>query len=432
LSEDMRMPELHVDEDAAIETLRAMVQRQAVGEGAVQQFVADRLRADGGTVETIRYEPSGVPMVNEFAADTNVAHGERESVVARFAGEGSGRSVILFAHPDGEPVSDEPAWAHERFTGVIDAGRIYGWGIADDLCGVAMGVAALAAIRSSGIRLAGDVIFASTPSKRHARGVAAVLDHGYVADGAIYLHPAESGVGMNEIKAFASGQLEFSIVVSGQRADTTEPGHTAFAHKAINPLDKALLVIAGLKALDAERGGRVQHPMLQAAIGRSTNILISSLQFGGQRGFSRLPIELTVSGAISFPPSETLQSVQAEVEAALARVAAADPWLAANPPRLRWLSGTAAAEVADSHPLYQSLARAIVAEAGMTPHINPLHTGSDIRNPWVQKGIPTVGFGPFCGDLTQTGQHDEWVSVDDYVRAVKVTAASVINWCGLA
>ena len=252
--------------------------------------------------------------MNEFATDTNMTHGARESVVAKFSGRGGGRSLILFAHPDGEPLADMPAWTHDRFAGVVDGGRLYGWGVADDLAGVAMAVAAMSALHADGVRLAGDVIVASTPSKRHARGVSAVLNHGYSADGAIYLHPAESGVGMREIKAFASGQLEFSIVVAGQRADTTEPGHTAFAHRAVNPLDKALPIIAALKALDAERGARVHNPLIDAAIGRSTNILLSSVQFGGTRAFSRLATELTLSGAVSFPPSETLGSVQREIE----------------------------------------------------------------------------------------------------------------------
>ena len=421
-----------VDRNEAIAVLRDLIRGQSVGEAAVQQAVAERLAAIGGKVERISYEPADVPLVNEFAAEANMTHGARESVVAKFAGKGGGRSLILFAHPDGEPLADAPAWTHDRFAGDIVDGRLYGWGVADDLAGVAMAVAAMTALHAAGVRLAGDVIVASTPSKRHARGVSAVLNHGYLADGAIYLHPAESGVGMREIKAFASGQLEFSIVVAGQRADTTEPGHTAFAHRAINPLDKVLPIIAALKALDAERGVRVRHPRLEAAIGRSTNILLSSVQFGGTRAFSRLATELTLSGAVSFPPSETLQSVQGEIEAALAKAVASDEWLQAHPPQLRWLSGTAAVEVADVHPLYLALAGAIHAVAGVAPHVNPLHTASDIRNPWVQKGIATVGFGPLSGDLTQTGRHDEWVDVEDYLRAVQVTAASIVAWCGLA
>ena len=68
---------------------------------------------------------------------------------------------------------------------------------------------------------AGDVILASTPSKRHARGVSALLHGGLRADAAVYLHPAESGVGMREIKAFCLGQLDFRITVrAGRRRPT--------------------------------------------------------------------------------------------------------------------------------------------------------------------------------------------------------------------
>ena len=76
------------------------------------------------------------------------------------------------------------------------------------------------------------------------------------------------------------------------------------------------------------------------------------------------------------------------------------------------------------------VADAIVAVTGQPPHVNPLHTASDIRNPIVQAGIPTVGLGPLGGDLTQNGLTDEWVDVEDYRRAVKVAAAIIDGWCG--
>jgi len=47
--------------------------------------------------------------------------------------------------------------------------------------------------------------------------------------------------------------------------------------------------------------------------------------------------------------------------------------------------------------------------AGIEPRINPMHTSSDIRNPLVQKGIPALGFGPLCGDLTQAGPTSEFL-----------------------
>jgi acetylornithine deacetylase len=419
--------------DDIVALLQSLIRLQPQGEGAVQGAVASRMRAAGASVENIRYEPASVPVVNEFAAGVSAAQGERESVVGTFAAPAEGgRSVILFAHPDGEPIGDTANWDRDPYSGMIDNGRIYGWGVADDLAGVTAGISALEMITAAGVELAGDVIMASTPSKRHARGVAAVLHHGYDADAAIYLHPAESGVGMNEVKAFASGQLEFTVTVPGKLPDTTEPGHTAFAHKGISALDKAMLLIDALKAMDADRAARVHHPLLEATVGRSSNILLSFLQYGQHRAFSRMPAELIFGGAISFPPHERLADLQAEVTTALEAVIAADPWLKLNRPVLHWVSGVTGVEIPPDHALYQAVSGAIEQVCGFVPNVNPMHTSSDIRNPVVQKGIPTVGLGPCCGDLTQTGRHDEWVDLEDYIRAVKVAAASIIAWCGTA
>ncbi|RUT32461.1 M20/M25/M40 family metallo-hydrolase [Arsenicitalea aurantiaca] len=419
-------------EGDVIGLLQALVGLQHDGEEAVQSLVIQRLSAAGADVEALRYEPRDVPLVDEFAAGAADARGERRSIVGRFDGQAAeGRSLIIFAHPDSEPTASARHWSRPPFSASIHDGRVYGWGIADDLAGVATGIAAMEMIARAGIRLAGDVIFASTPSKNNARGVAAVLHQGYDADAALYLHPAESGVGMHEIKALTSGQLEFAITVSGMPPETHEPGQTAFSHLGVNPLDKALALIWALKALDAERATRVTHRLLDAAVGRSTNLMISSIDFGGTAPLWRMPETLTFSGAISFPPGEKLEAVQKEVEAALHAAIAADPFLTENPPRLDWLSGVTGIEVAATHPLYQTLSDAIAEVCGFEPEVNPMHTSSDIRNPIVQKGIPTLGFGPLCGDLTHAGGIDEWVDREDYLRAVKVTAASIIGWCGV-
>ena len=53
-----------------------------------------------------------------------------------------------------------------------------------------------------------------------------------------------------------------------------------------------------------------------------------------------------------------------------------------------------------------------------------MHTMSDIRNPLLASGIPTVGLGPFSA----YGVQDEWVDLDDYIRAIKVTAMTILEW----
>lgn len=414
---------------AAVAFLQELIRLQADGEAAVQARIAEACIAAGCTVERRRYRPAEVRLRHEFAAEAAMATEEREAILARLPGVGGGRSVIFFAHPDGEPFQPAHGWRHDPLAGTVAAGRIHGWGVADDLAGVATMVEAVRLLRAAGLRPKGDVILASTPSKRHARGVHALLHGGVAADAAVYLHPAESGVGMQEVKALAAGQLIFRIIIRGRLPATNEPGHAAFAHVAVNPVDKAMVVLAALQALDARRGARVHHPALEAAIGRSTNLLVGDIRSLGDGRASRVAPAVQLSCALAFPPGEALADVQAEVEAAIAEAAAADPFLHETPPELVFLSGVTGAEVPLDHPLWQATSEAVKRGTGAAPHINPLHTSSDIRNPMVQSGIPCVGLGPLCGDLTQNGGRDEWVDEADYRRGVVVVALLIALWC---
>lgn len=414
---------------AAADLLAALVRAGAEGRAAVDARIAAAMAEAGATVETIPYVPADVPLVGEFAAASVAAAGEERLVVGRVAGAGGGRSLLLFAHPDTEPPEAARGWSRDPFAPAVDGGRMTGWGVADDHAGVVMMIAAVAALRASGREPAGDVTLVSAPSKRHRRGIAAALAGGLAADAAIYCHPAESGRGLDEIKAFAPGELQLRITVRGRLPDTAEPAHTAFAHVAVNPLDAALPVIAALRALDRRRGETVRHPRLEAAIGRSANLMISGVSLGDPAVPSRLGEVLTLTGAMTLVPGEDLAAAMAEVEAAVAAAADADPWLAAHPPVVEWLAGVSGAETADDHPLYRTVAAALAA-AGATPKVNPLHTSSDIRNPIVQRAIPTVGFGPLAGGLAMAGGRDEWVDLADLDRAIDATAAIVAEWCG--
>ncbi len=411
--------------------LQRLVALQACGEAAVIEAAAEQLAALGGSIDILRYDPATVPLVDEFAAAPAMDSGEREALIARFPGRGGGRSLLIFAHPDSEPLAAGD-WRHDPFAGEIADGRLHGWGVADDLSGVAAAISAIDALREARISLAGDLIVAITPSKRHARGIAAALASGVSADGALYLHPAESGAGLGEIKAFASGLLEFAITVAGSPPPTHEPSHTAFAHQAANPIDAAMVIIAALKALDRDRAARIHHPRLEAAVGRSTNILVASVMAGDRAAPQRVPQSLRLTGSVSFPPNETIDAVKAEISAAITAAADGDPFLSAYRPKLCWLSGVSGSDVADDHLLLRIAADAILRVAGIATQVNPMHTSSDIRNPLVQKGIPAIGLGPLCGDLTHAGGSDEWVDVADHGRTVIIAAAITAAWCGIA
>ena len=223
-----------------------------------------------------------------------------------------------------------------------------------------------------------------------------------------------------------------SPFASSSRAERPTPPSRvtpAFAHLAVNPVASATLLCQALARLDAERGARVHHPALDAAIGRSTNLLVAHIAAGTPQRLNRVPTTCTIGATLSFPPPETLGAVQAEIAAAIDAACAADAFLSAHRPTILWDSGVTGAEVAPEAPLYRIAAEAIEAVTGQPAHVNALHTSSDIRNPINQAGIPTIGLGPLCGDLSQNGRTDEWVDVADFLRSVRVATGIIERWC---
>jgi len=407
--------------------LQKLIQTGERGEDAVQAVIEQRFEELGCEVEVLRVLPSSLRLEREFAAGAMIDETERISVVATCRGTGDGKSVLFFAHPDGIRV-DPAGWTKPLFEGVVENRRLYGWAIADDLAGVALMAEAMAAIRGAGVELRGDVILASTASKRNGRGILAVLRNGYRADAAVYLHPAESGGGLAEIKSLTSGLLRFQVRVTGTAPETTEPGHTAFAHRASPATRSARHVMRALEELDADRASRVHHPRLDEQVGRSTNLLIADVSCGNASALSRVPVECLVGGTLTFPPGEAVESVQREVEAAVEGAAQHDPNLSAQPAEVEWLFGTPGVEVETSDPLYRTVSSAIEAATGKVPIPYALHSGSDIRNPININGTPAVGFGPLAGGLKHSELTDEWIDLDDYGRATKAVIAIMIDW----
>lgn len=409
--------------------LESLIVAGETGPEAVETILCRAMRDVGCETEVLGYDPRAVPLIDEFAAtEVSAVAGER-CLVGRIGGRPGGRSLLLFAHTDMEEFRRDPPWRTDPFAPSRRDGRLHGWGVADDLAGVAMLVQSIRVLGAAGFEPGGGVVLVSAPSKKHRRGISAALHHGIAADAAVYLHPAESGRGLDEIKAFAPGQLEFTVTIQGRAPETSEPAHTAFAHAAVNPFDKALSVIGALHRLDAERGRRLIHPRLQKVIGRSANLMLSHCEFGAGNALSRIAESCRFGGAMTLVPGESLDEVMRSVEETIAAVSESDPWLDQYPPRVSWLSGVTAAEIPDDAPLYRIVAK-VLRDHGANPEVNPLHTSSDIRNPIVQKGIPTVGFGPICGGLTMSGKADEWVDIDSFIQAIAVTAEIIMAWTG--
>ncbi len=401
--------------------LQELIRLGRDGEAAVQARVAEALAAIGCAVETVEYDPAAVTLKEEFATGQTLQPGQRRAVIGRLTGSGGGRSLILFAHPDGEPHGDLSRWSVDPFAGVIRDGRIIGFGVADDLSGVAAMISGLALAQADGWRPAGDVIIASTPSKRHARGVAALLARMAPPDAALYLHPAESGMGMAEVKACTPGLLEFRISFAGKAPETVEPGQTAFAHRSVSAATVQAALLTALAELDAARGARIRHERIAGFVGRATNLHVSHATLGvtGKRN------TIAVSGdrgrgvhAAGRAPRRCAGGDRGGGGGGLQRA----PFDALPKPEIAFLAGVAGAEVPADHPLFRAADAAITAVVGKPAFVNPVHTASDIRVPILQAGIPCIGLGPLGGNLTQNGFADEWVDAADHERCVAVVA----------
>ena len=413
-----------------IKELGEMVRLYPNGEEGLQEAIAEKFKSLGCETESLKLLPTTVQLHREFALQEAIDMSLRTHVVGKVAGTGVGRSLILITHPDADPI-DTKGWQMEPHTGQIVDGRMYGWAVADDLSGICIMLGALDSINRAGLRPSGDLYLFSATAKRNAWGIAALLREGYTADAALYIHPAESELGLREVKTLTSGLLKFRIVVKGKRPEKSEFVQVTFHHLGVNPIDKAFYLIEALRRLDEGRREEVRYAPLDDYVGRATNLLVTYIEAGKKDNMTDVPPDCVVGLGLTFPPTEEIEDVVGQVEARLREAVEADDWLRENPPELQWIQGTQGVEVPMDHPIVETVVDAITEVTGEEPISNPLYSKSDVRTPVLISGIPNVGFGPLAGDLATTGGVDEWVDLDDHIRSIKVCAKIILDWCGL-
>lgn len=94
------------------------------------------------------------------------------SLLIRWKGRDSSRSMVLMGHQDVVPAT-EPDWKHPAFSGVVDGGRIYGRGAMDCKCTLMTELAAMEELMAEGFTPACDVYLASSANEEISGGGAA-------------------------------------------------------------------------------------------------------------------------------------------------------------------------------------------------------------------------------------------------------------------
>ena len=95
---------------------------------------------------------------------------KRPNVTGVWRGSEGLERVMLAAHTDTMPVGDEKAWTRPPFGGVIEDGRIYGLGSADDKAGLAAALFAVRALQAQGIAPKKDVVLGAYCDEEYGGG----------------------------------------------------------------------------------------------------------------------------------------------------------------------------------------------------------------------------------------------------------------------
>ncbi|HEX7051073.1 MAG TPA: ArgE/DapE family deacylase [Longimicrobiales bacterium] len=331
-----------------------------------------------------------------FAVETIEAGAGRPSVVGRVR-RGMGRRLVLNGHLDTVGVagmSVAPFAAERR------GGRLYGRGACDMKAGVgALLAAARDAVRAC--RFRGELLVVLVADEEHAsRGLAAVLDAGLEADGAVVCEPTSLAV-MPAHKGFVWLDIEFR----GRAAHGSRP------ERGVDAIRHAGRFLARLDELEAALRARPAHPLL----GHGT---VHAGTIAGGSAPSVYPDVCRLVVERRTLPGETAASARAEVEALLEELRAEIPALDAVVAVALARPGT---EVDETSPLLQALDAAL-RETGRAPVRAGMSAWVDAA--WFNEaGIPAICFGP--GSIEDAHSPDESVAESEILAARDVLEALI-------
>jgi len=369
----------------------------------VQRFAvpSDTLSAQPSCLKSLRENPGALQ--------------SGSNVVGQLRGASPNRpKILLFGHADKAPQSFEFASAHPELT--EREGRLYGPGIADDVSGLAVMVSALSVMNDLDIAPAGDLMFASILGKQMGvYGTYGLMTRFGPMEEAIYVHPAESGSGLREIKMSSNGLVEVHIETTGQ-APTSGDNQTVFSATGVNAAFKAIRLCDAVTDWAQSAARTYPDAHLEKAAGRSVSAMLTRFTAGETGEIGDMPLHAHAVVMVSFPPCARLASIEEEIAAVLDKTISEDAWLREGHARYEWGDRIAESISADGDsPFLKKASRVISAVTGEAPVYYYGHGGSDIRYPMLHWGAQAFGFGPKAGDL---GLEGEWVDEAEYLDTI--------------
>jgi acetylornithine deacetylase len=355
----------------------------APGETEIATFVARRMARQGLEVSV----PDAAP--------------GRPNVIARLRGTGGGKTLILNAHMDTVGVA---GMTIPPFEPRVENGSLFGRGSADTKASLAAMIGAIEAIQRAGINVRGDVVLAAVADEEYSSLGSEHLARTETADGCIVGEDTQ----LNRLIAH-QGFAWYEIQTIGRAAHGMHP------EQGIDAIAAMGKVLAELDRLDREVLSKNVHPLAGRCVFHNGTIA-GGTEPGIYPAICALQIE------IGCNPGETMAARRAEIDAILARLAAADPRFQS---RVITHIDREPFESDQSSDVVQILGQCVQDVTGRESRL----VG---ENAWMDAaliqaaGIPTVVFGPRGG-----GFHGpvEWVETDQLIAATRILAETVARFC---
>jgi acetylornithine deacetylase len=407
-----------IDRDAVVASLVDLLAVPSISgsdaEADVQHLLAKDVAALGLDVDLWSMDVDELSAADGFPG-TEAERTEAWGLVGTQAGESDVPALVLQGHVDVVPPGDLAHWRTAPFEPTLRGGRLHGRGACDMKAGVVANLAAVRAIRESGVRLRdGLAVHLVIGEEDGGLGAFGTLRRGHTGRACVISEPT-SGT----LITGAAGALTFTLEVPGAAT------HAATPYAGSSAIDSYVRLHMGLQSLQAERN-RIVEPLMRE-YPTAYPVVIGRVQAGDWS--SSVPDRLVAEGRLGLRIDEDPDSARAELEQWIGVVAEGDPYLRDHPPVVTWSGGQfAGGRLPEGHPLADVVARAHAdVTGGPAPRERGAPYGSDLRL-YVGDGIPTLHYGP--GDVRLAHGPEEAVEVDEVVRVVEALVLTVLRTCG--
>ena len=405
----------------ACDTTARVAGDPARDEAKLQEILAARLLGIGADVDV--WEPESFVPGESPVVPYELDFEGRPQLVARLAGSGGGRSLLLNGHIDAVPYGDLARWDSHPLAAEVRDGFLYGRGANDMKGALAAFVHVLECLRAEGVQLRGEVIVAADSEEESSgAGSLRVAERGVKADAGICGEPTGF-----DVWAACRGTINVRITAPGRTGHAEMPQASWREGGAVNAIEKLEPVLGAIRAMREDWRTRAdgRHPLL------APPDIVPTLVRAGEWMVTYPDSCVLTCDAQYLParvdPAGYGKDVREEITARLNAAAATDPWLAEHPLTVEFIAETAPAEVPGDHEIVR-LALQTAGELGHQGRVSALDSWHDAAT-YTRFGTPTVSFGP--GGFKTAHRENERVPVQDLVDHACAVALIAMRFCGV-